>query len=194
MKPLKCKSRTEGRQLMKNPCLLLLLAIPLALVSCGTTGSGDYGATQMSESRHFPKSPSFTIKPGGTYPGTGLDFNSVYYAPPLRSNMPPQFNYMRFWSNGRVLVNTAGRIPTRPDAENFANAYLGYYRVANSNIVAEFYIPTIVPGKWDYMRELLAIQDGNVMSVRQEMNGQILESRAAYQKLPLGQLQRLPDW
>jgi hypothetical protein len=44
------------------------------------------------------------------------------------------------------------------------------------------------------MRELLAIQDGNVMSVRQEMNGQILESRAAYQKLPLGQLQRLPDW
>ena len=179
---------------MKIPCIFLLLAVPLILAGCGTTGTPGSGDTQMSESRHFPRSPKFTVKPGGTYVGMGLDFNAVYYAPPPRNSAPPQINYMRFWPDGRVMVNVAPRIPIRQDAENFSKAYLGYYQVANSNIVAEFYIPTIVQGQWDYMRELLAIQDDKVLSVRQEMNGRILESRAAYQKLPLGQLQRLPDW
>lgn len=175
---------------MRRTNLALALLVPSVICGCRTD-------VRLSEGRHFPKKPGFTVQPQTNSAEAGLDFNAVYYSrhePPTNSDLRVSYNYCRFWPNGRVLGNYTDHVPTKADAENFTHAYLGYYQVTNQNLVIEFFIPNTARFRWDYCREYYQIEGNRLRRLRQEMDGQTLRRTVIYERLPLGILERPADW
>jgi hypothetical protein len=75
----------------------------------------------ISEQRHFPKEPRFTIRPNGTdaYSNSVLDFEAIYLQKVIFNKKDYGYNYFRFWPNGCVLARLEDVLPSREQAESF---------------------------------------------------------------------------
>src|SRR5258705_4393272 len=116
---------------MRTTPTIYVVAVLVALIGCRTD-------VKLSEHRHFPKMPNFSVHPHGDYKASGIDFNAVYYNrhdPPTNSNLITSYNYFRFWPDGKVIVRALDHLPTKTDAEDFTRGYIGYYLITNRTIV-----------------------------------------------------------
>jgi hypothetical protein len=174
---------------MKLLQYVLLLAWPIL--------SGCRSDVALPESRHFPKTPRFSILPQNSFAGSGLEFDAVYTSrsdPPANSDRLITYSYLRFWPNGRVLSNYRDHVPTKQDAEDFTHAYLGYYQVTNDKVTAELFVPNNAKFQWDYVRIHLTVRGDTIVKKMEEMGGQTLRSETTYQKTSFDKLERQPDW
>ena len=182
LREVPAQPRTAIMKTLQNLVCLLALAL---LPACRSD-------VLLSEQRSFPKKPKFTILPKNYDASSGLDFNAVYYR-----LVPTQTYYFyRFWPDGRVSKKyVMGRLPTQSDAEDFTHAYVGYYQIEGRQIETELFIPDPTAWiAWDYNRRYGVITGSNIIFSREEMRGETLEQEDVFQKIPLGELKRQPDW
>lgn len=171
--------------------------VHFALFLCVLVATGCRTDTAISENRHVPKSPAFSLRPSD-YSGTDLlDFNAIYYTVHeihSATGASKAFNYYRFWPTGHVLSDFADRLPSRSEAEDFSNAYIGFFRLEDHGIVMEFFAPNTGRWKWDYGREYGFIEDGSIIVTNSVIGARSWTNRSVFTRYPIEGLMRKPDW
>jgi hypothetical protein len=182
---------------MKYTVLLMILGV-LNLWGC----IKDYqNGKLISEQRHFPKEPKFTIRPNsiGEYSNSVLDFEAIY----LQKN-EYGYHYYRFWLNGRVLIRSEDNLPSREQAENFMHAYIGYYYMSGKNLVIETYVLNPGINEWDYLIDYAIVDGDEIREIKSVLNEKWeyyseespkdYQSYYVYHKYKIEGLKRQPDW
>jgi hypothetical protein len=178
-----------------NKGIILPIAIVIMVLLFGCLFRTDI---IISESRHFPKDPNFTI-PIQDYnnKNIGIDFNAIYYyehETVLYGVSRFSYNYYRFWPNGRVLLNYSNQLPTKEMAENFTNAYIGYYNVERNKLIVELFVPDTGRYEWNYLRVEATIEDNKIIEKLEDGGKFSQPSELSFIKHNLGKLNRTPDW
>ena len=103
------------------------------------TGCATRKPTYLYEETWFPKKKGFSIQPEPwtDYSDSPLDFDAVYLRCTNEYVSGPMCAYWRFWPNGRVLSKTmpSPKKPTAEEADDFSDAYVGYYNITGKKIV-----------------------------------------------------------
>ena len=173
------------------------LVIAIILVSGCALFVDLFRSVELSENRHFPRQPAFSIQPNGRYENAGLDFNAVYYRSHESRGRPTgvvytTYNYWRFWPNGCAMIKFGPELPRREEAEDFTRAYVGYYQVSNSEIVIQLYVPYC--DVWRYGTIYGHVESNSITIAHETIRHIEMTVREVYLKHPLGNLRRQPDW
>jgi hypothetical protein len=183
---------------MKYTVLLMILWV---LDLCGCIKDYQNGKL-ISEQRHFPMEPRFTIRPNsiGEYSNSALDFEAIYFQ--IREGIG--YNYYRFWPNGRVLVRAEANLPSREQAESFMDATIGYYHISGNNLVIELYVMNPGINEWDYLIAYAIVEDSDLRETKSVLGGRwwyyteepakTYQSYYVYRKYKIEGLKRQPDW
>lgn len=151
----------------------------------------------ISESRHVPKHPRFSIQPGD-YSGTKLlDFNAVYYTvhdTRRKEGTTTSYNYYRFWPSGHMIADYADHLPSRTEAEDFTHAYVGFFRLDGANISMELFAPNPGIGQWDYGTMSGTLADGTVIVTVSRIGAMVATQRTVFLKYHIDGFERQPDW
>ena len=151
----------------------------------------------MSEQRHAPKHPRFSLQPADYSATDLLDFNAVYYTVqdvPVKGGTWKAYNYFRFWPTGHVLSDFSDHLPVRSDAEDFSHAFIGFFRLDGRNIVMELFAPDTGQWRWDYGREYGVIEDGAIAVTNSQIGARSWTNREVFRRHHIDGLERKPDW
>lgn len=175
---------------------LLIVCLPLI---CVMFSAGCTTHMWLTESRIWPVNPRFRIIPSTNtieYMNSGLEFDVVYTRALFTAG---GFNYLRFWSNGRVLIRPTDRRPMLQDVESFTNAYVGYYRVEGDIVSCEVFLPAGSP-PWACGYELVKsrIETNGLHELSASFNGcrpkDLRKYNIRFGKQPMPGMKRQPDW
>ncbi|MBP7830097.1 MAG: hypothetical protein KA248_09295 [Kiritimatiellae bacterium] len=175
---------------MRLPSLSTLLVCVAVLSGCRTD-------RVISEFRHVPKNPRFSIQPADYTRTDMLDFQAVYYTvdeAETKYGTRKAYNYLRFWPTGHVLIDFADHLPDAKEAEDFSHAYLGYYRLHERKIVLEFFSPDTGRWRWDYGRDSGYVDGDSIVITSSTLGARSWENRIAFTRHPVEGLKRRPDW
>lgn len=153
---------------------------------------------KISESRHYPKNPNFSIHNDRDYSNSTIDYNAIYYSVFEENDLDRKsYNWHRFWPNGRTLIDYSDKLPSADEAEDFTQAYLGYYKiVGHDELVMEYFVPNTGRWCWDYLLVYAKIENDKIIIYKEEMNGKVneyLDILYRYNYNP-NILTRKPDW
>jgi hypothetical protein len=153
---------------------------------------------ELSESRHYPKQPAFTIKPNDGFENSTLNFDAIYYSTHqtvVKNKVRVSYNWHRFWPNGRTLIDYSDHLPSNKEVEDFTQAYIGYYRIDNdTELTMEYFVPDTGKMQWNYLKVFGKVKGDNIIIYREVMNDQTREYRDVLKEYGFENLRRQPDW
>ncbi|NLB68721.1 MAG: hypothetical protein GX804_03410 [Lentisphaerae bacterium] len=152
----------------------------------------------VSEGRIYPKRPKFSVVPQEPSDSNGLDLDAIYYLWDTWTNrsggIVKDCQYMRFWRSGEVYGGfVENRLPTTSDGDSLQGVRMGFYNLADSNLIVEINTPDcyIVSRGVVYTNRLVFYEyinrlPGGYSSQFNRTN--------TFIRLPLSGMSRQPDW